>query len=307
MLDNNEKGGNPSKFPVGALGDAFYTFFANFSHQICHAMGLKDASPNTKCQIGNSQPYLKGSQDNNLNTLMSFKNAPHSYRLDVQGNNSEYTYQLIPTYPSLYTPADIAALQYMYGAKTEYEGNPSNYFYDSNSEYPWWLYQTLWAPNGTRLNYFGSRDCIVDLRPGGYSSMGLLRNTDLIAGIKDNFLKQGVSEEKAKIYADNIINKNPEVKSKIFNASKTVALAYGSYYSVVRGGRGNDKFYAGNYSTTVDGGAGKDTLYLIGSAKDWITTNLSDGQTYTQKKTGQVITAKGIEAIAYYKANALAL
>jgi hypothetical protein len=86
----------------------------------------------------------------------------------------------------------------------------------------------------------------------------------------------------------------------------TLGLAWGIYYSKITGGGGNDRLYAGTYSTTVDGSLGTDTLYLQGASKDWTAADAAGGKTYTHKASGQEITAKGIEAVAYYKATALA-
>ena len=86
----------------------------------------------------------------------------------------------------------------------------------------------------------------------------------------------------------------------LYNGKNTMALSYGSQYKKVVGGAAADKFYAGTYSTDVNGGDGVDTLYLQGTAKDWVVDRAAGSA--TAKTGGAIIRFSNMEAIAYYKA-----
>jgi hypothetical protein len=79
-----------------------------------------------------------------------------------------------------------------------------------------------------------------------------------------------------------------------------MALSYGSQFTKVVGGTAADKFYASNYSTDVNGGEGVDTLYLQGTAKDWVIDRASGNA--AAKSGGATIKFSSIEAIAFYQA-----
>jgi hypothetical protein len=126
-----------------------------------------------------------------------------------------------------------------------------------------------------------------------------------VADFKAQLVTKGFSDSKANAAAISVMSslKAKKADATLYNGKNTMALSYGSQYSKVLGGKAADKFYAGTYSTDVDGGEGVgvvDTLYLQGSAKDWV-VDRAEGRA-TAKAGGAVIKFSNMEAIAYYKA-----
>jgi len=277
---------------------AWYTLI----HELGHAMGLKHPGAYNAGGGKAPPPYLSGSKDNRITTVMSYKDAPGTVNVSVAGSNSGYSYTYSGISLTSYKVLDIAALQYLYGANTSTQAQDLTVGDGFKS------YQAVWAPgNGIKLDASTTtRTNVFDLRPGGYSSISILSNNDQINSIKASFTSQGVSDANAQKFAQEIAT-SKVLKGKLFDGKNTLGLAWGSAFQQVTGGASDDRFYAGGYSSTVIGGSGNDTLFLQGKATNWTESSIADGKTFTNKTTGSVITAKGIEMVKYYSANGSAI
>ena len=265
-------------------------------HEVGHAMGLKHPGPYNAGGGSTPGPYLPKPVDNRITSVMSYINAPGSQKLTVtKGVNSGYSYSSNGISPTTYQVLDIAALQYMYGANKNTTASDIT-LTDSDTKY-----QAVWAPKGVTVDASATeRKNVFDLRAGFYSSISIRSTNDQVADIKASFVSQGVADATAQAYANNIVNNTKSLKGQIFDGRKTLGLAWGSQMKEVKGGKGDDSFYASDYSTTIDGGSGNDTLYLQGTAKLWTSATANGVTTYTNVVTNKTISAKGIEAIKYY-------
>lgn len=303
MLDNRDSEGTETNTGAELQDKTSYAWYT-LIHELGHAMGLKHPGPYNAGGGKAPPPYLSGSKDNRITTVMSYKDAPGTINVSVSGTSTQYSYSYQGTSPTSYKALDIAALQYIYGA------NRSTTAEAIDVADGFKAYQAVWAPLGVALDASDtSRTNVFDLRPGGYSSISVLSSADQLAALSADVKAKvaGVSDVSATSIATNIL-KNKALKGKVYNGTNTMGLAWGSKYTEVTGGSGADRFYAGAYSATVDGGTGSDTLYLQGKVTEWTSATLQDGsKTYINQKTGAVITAKGIEAVAYYKSTAKAV
>jgi hypothetical protein len=164
-------------------------------------------------------------------------------------------------------------------------------------------FETVWAPQGVELNAAATtRSNLFDLRAGGYSSISVRTEASNLADFKTQLVTKGFSESNAKTVASSVMSslKAKKADATLYNGKNSLALSYGSQYKKVVGGTAADVFYAGTYSTDVNGEDGVDTLYLQGSAKDWVVDR--NAGSATAKAGGAVIKFSNIEAIAYYKA-----
>lgn len=301
MLDNQDASGatNIGEQLEDKTSYAWYTLI----HEVAHSMGLKHPGPYNAGGGKTPGPYLTTAKDNRLTTVMSYKDGPGSQKVNVSLSGNGFSYAATGIAPTSYKVLDIAALQYLYGANTQTQAA------DVSVADGYALYNTLWAPQGVKLNASETtRTNVFDMRAGYYSSVSILSTNDQITAYKASFKSQGDSDAAAETHANQLVTGTAALKGKLFNGKNTLGLAWGSSYSQISGGAADDRFYASTYSSTVIGGAGNDTLYLQGKATDWTVAVGSDGaMTYTAKSNGAVITAKGIEAVRYYNKTAAAV
>ena len=302
MLDNRDQFGFATSTAAQLKDRSSYAWYT-LIHELGHSMGLKHPGNYNAGGGTTPGPYLPAARDHRGTTVMSYKDAPGSLALSVNGSDMGYSYGYKSITPTTYKILDIAALQYMYGANTNAAAQELKVG-DSYKDYA-----ALWAPQGVRLDASATtRTNVFDLRPGAYSSIAVQTSSDQIASLKTQFVNKGVSEARSLTYATTLVNNTKALKGRLFDGRNTLGLAWGSRLTEVAGGAASDRFYAGTYSTAVAGGAGNDTLYLQGSAKDWLRSRAGDGaDVFTSKANGAVITARGIEAVSYYAATATAV
>jgi serralysin len=107
-------------------------------HEIGHAMGLKhpgnyNGSSSGLTENPGDPPYLPFDKDNTRNTIMSY-NAAYSRFSDPNGGN-----------PQSLMAYDIRALQYLYGVRSDFNGDNNVYKFDSSN---FNTVQTIWDGGG---------------------------------------------------------------------------------------------------------------------------------------------------------------
>jgi hypothetical protein len=174
--------------------------------------------------------------------------------------------------PSTYMMFDMAALQYLYGVG---DGVGAEKYQVSSFTADWTGMQTLWMPTAGEIDASAvSNANIIDLRAGAFSSINVIP-----ASITDSF--------------------PPSLKNTAtYMGLNNVGLAYGSQVTQVKGGSSDDVFYTSNLSdATIDGGAGEnDTVYLAGTAADWVIRNNS----YVNDNLHRTVRLTNVEIVKYY-------
>ena len=158
MLANDQA--TNSTFTNGSYG------LLTLLHEMGHTLGLKHPGNYNAGGGGMPGPYLSKADDNRRNTIMSYYGAS-----GISAN------------PQTLMAYDIAALQYLYGANR----NPTNTealakrqtttFTDG-----WAGLETLWTPQGASIDLSAmTKDNVVDLREGAFSSIGSTKNNVSLA------------------------------------------------------------------------------------------------------------------------------
>jgi serralysin len=197
---------NSSPFP-GNVG------FDTLVHEIGHAIGLKHPGNYNVTSGGTEGPYLPYSQDNNRYTIMSYHRQPLS-DYDVYGSA-----------PALY---DVAAVQYLYGAKTSVRQFDDNYSF-SNTTAP--FTKVIWdgGGNDTINASMQTQRVKIDLSQGAFSSIGVS------------------SSSYGYYYLPSV-------------ATDNVSIAFGADIENAIGGSGSDTLTGNSLNNTLSGGLGGDTL-----------------------------------------------
>jgi hypothetical protein len=144
----------------------------------------------------------------------------------------------------------------------------------------WSGMQTLWTPaNGVIDASAVNNANIIDLRAGAFSSINVIPTS-----ITDSF------PDSLKTAAT-------------YMGLNNVGLAYGSQVTTAKGGSVSDVFYTSAAAdVAIDGGDGNDTVYLAGTAADWVQ---SQG-TYTNAKLSRSVSLSSVEVVKYYNADTYA-
>jgi hypothetical protein len=267
FLDNSA-GNTNTNMTQGSYG------WQTLIHEIGHTLGLKH--PGNYNASGGTMPgpFLPKALDSRLYTLMSYNNPAGSMEVTLTG--SRYSGSTLN--PSTYMMFDMAALQFMYGVGN---GQGVSDYQVTSFTADWSGMQTLWTPEGGVLDASAVTNAnIMDLRAGAFSSINVIPKS-----ITDSF---PTSLKTAATYM----------------GLNNVGLAYGSHISTAKGGSASDVFYTSTTAdVSIEGGDGNDTVYLAGTAADWVE---SQG-TYTNAKLTRSVSLSSVEVIKYYNADAYAI
>ncbi len=244
-------------------------------HEIGHTLGLKHPGNYNASGGGSPGPFLTKAYDTRQYTLMSYNNPTGTMKVNATTtNNITYRYSASSVSPSTYMMFDIGALQFMYGKGTA-QGLDA---YQTNTfTADWSGMQTLWMPEGGVIDASAVDNAnIIDLREGAFSSINVIPTS-----VIDSF---PASLRTAATYM----------------GLNNVGLAYGTQVASATGGTSGDVFYTSTSSDVeIDGGDGNDTVYLAGTASEWITQN----NVYTNARLSRSVTLTNVEAVKFYNAD----
>jgi hypothetical protein len=247
-------------------------------HEIGHTLGLKH--PGNYNASGGSVPgpFLPKATDNRLYTLMSYNNPAGSTLVKSTATAGGTSYTGTVVNPSTYMMYDMAALQFLYGKG---DGQGMGDYQVTSFTANWSGMETLWTPTGGEIDASAvSNANIIDLRAGAFSSINVIPKS-----ITDSFPGQLKT-------------------AATYMGLNNVGLAYGSQVATAKGGSAGDVFYTSTAAdVTIDGGAGDDTVYLAGTAADWV----ANQGTYTNAKLSRSVSLSNVELVKYYNADTSAI
>ncbi|MEO7221003.1 MAG: M10 family metallopeptidase, partial [Devosia sp.] len=251
--DSSEIGGDAffNPFDYDAPDQGTYAYLTVL-HEMGHALGLDHGQDGT-----GALPTDHDSLEYSVMTYRSFVGADLNGYTAAEGS-----------YPLTLMLADIAALQYMYGAN--YATNAGNSTYEWDPSTGEWtingvsqgqstdntVFMTVWDGGGTDTYDFSSysSDLKVDLRPGEWTTTSSTQLANLGMG---EFARGNIAN--AWLYQD-------DTASLIENAiggSGNDLLAGNETTNVLKGGNGNDSLNGLAGNDTIWGGQGNDTCYFL--------------------------------------------
>ena len=165
--------------------------FLTLLHETGHAIGLKHPhDTGSASDFGISTPVVLPftgtdtlTEASTQTMVMAYNDIPGIGDLDGLSLQSDFA----PTTPMR---ADIAALQYLYGANVSYNAGDTVYTFREDSRYN----ETLWDAGGNdTIVATGTRDAFINLQSGSWSKLGTpitfsTRNADLsVAAVQSQF------------------------------------------------------------------------------------------------------------------------
>jgi len=164
---------------------------------------------------------------------------------------------------------DIQAIQYIYGANNKYKNGDDIYSFDAINPF----LKTIWDSGGndtiTASNF--NTKCIIDLRPGHYSTISVL--SDPTSGIP--------------------WTKGPPTPTYDYNPN--LGIAYNCIIENAVGGSGDDEIFGNQANNLIDGGDGIDNAVFQSTFRSAKITRKSDGTIIISSFIDGTDTLTGIE------------
>jgi hypothetical protein len=205
-------------------------------HEIGHAIGLSHPFDG-----GSATTATLASNDNQRHTVMTYTQTDRNIYYAVSAGG------LVGATTNASTPGvyDVAAIEYMYGAITD--ANTGNTIYslgDWNPDDPF-LIRTLVDSGGTdTIDASGqTRESIIDLTPGSFSSIGIYSQADQVA------------------YFQNLTGLTYTLSDPdLYTGADNVGIAFSATIENAYGGAGNDTITGNTADNTLRGNGGNDTI-----------------------------------------------
>lgn len=200
--------------------------FESLVHELGHALGLKHPFEGTA--------VLPAATSTTQYSVMAYTEAAHSLYVSIGHSGNTWSWSsgnIQPSTPMLY---DIQAMQYLYGANTNYNTGDNVYTFDPAVPF----IKTIWDAGGKdtlSVSNF-TLGCTLDLRPGAYSKISYL--DDISAPV----------------------TWTTPPPTPTFDGTDDLAIAYGCVIENAIGGSGNDTLIGNDANNSLTGGAGNDIL-----------------------------------------------
>jgi len=223
-------------------------FLRVVTHEIGHALGLKHPfGENDSLGNGAAGPFLPEADDNVQNTIMSYTG--------VEPN------------PGQFSPLDIAALQYIYGAAAGYHGGDTRYTIGRD-----YLMIGDGSGNDTIDGAAQTQDLTLSLEQGAWSYVGAKAET--ITGRGQITIDIGTVIENAIGGSGNDFILGNALANSISGGAGSDRLDGGAGNDLLRGDGGDDR---------LDGGAGRDTAAYAGARAGYTIAQAGAGLLVTDK------------------------
>jgi hypothetical protein len=202
-------------------------------HEIGHALGLKHPFEKS---YDNSAEIAAG-YDSHLHTVMSYSTKPFA-----QGVTADFH----PTTPMY---LDLVAMRHLYGQDTRTNAGNTKYVFAAGQKY----WQTIDDAAGKdTISYAGSMDCVIDLRPGRFSTL-----SDPIT-FSDGTSTRGTVSIGPGVVIETAVGGSGS--DAITGNGANNVLKGGDGRDRLIDGAGNDQLFGGRDDDYLRGGKGKDSF-----------------------------------------------
>lgn len=288
-------------------GEYTFDYFATI-HEMGHAIGL--AHPFAGASPFVAKPELAGTEHFSRNTVMSYnfddRNGYFDFSTLASGYSSSNWKHVYPITPMIY---DIAYGEELYGAETTTNTGNTRYSFDVNPVTLETIYDsggedTLDASNQTRQN-------IIDLTPGGFSSIGLLADR---AAAQAYYEGLGISAGAVSGWfgvfdatARSMMTANAsDFTDGVYRGQDNVAIAFSTTIENAKGGSGNDQITGNDADNLLEGNDGDDTItggrgndIIDGGSGSDTSIFLGNAAAYRVKREGSSVTVTDLTSARY--------
>ena len=280
---------------TAAEGDVFldsemrsqYTFAAGDQgymtvwHELGHAMGLNHPFDGTYT--------LSKSLDNWANSIMSYTPSKSLVLNFTSVGNQVNVRAAYNASPADFTLLDVAALQAMYGANTDYATGDNTYSVDAVNKKT----LTIWDAGGndTIDASTATGQSIIDMRPGQLASIDIQTIAMQAAATKAAYAAQGLTGSWVTDWVDSVYA-TPDYASKLYTGENNLVSTYGTIIENVKTGAGNDTVKDNAVNNTITTGSGDDAIYLGRGGFDTVNGGSGTDTVYLEVLKADVQTGK---------------
>ncbi|GAB2948501.1 M10 family metallopeptidase [Aquaspirillum soli] len=231
------------KFAAGDQG------YMTVWHELGHAMGLEHPFEGTYT--------LSKSLDNWANSIMSYTPSKSLVLKFTASGNSANVAADYNAAPADFTLLDVAALQAMYGANTNYATGDNTYSVDAVNKKT----LTIWDAGGndTIDASTATGQSIIDMRAGQLASIDIQTIAMQAAVTKAYYQSMGLNGMDS--WVDSVYA-TPDYASKLYTGENNLVITYGTIIENVKTGAGNDTVKDNAVNNTITTGSGDDAIYL---------------------------------------------
>ncbi|WP_343731966.1 M10 family metallopeptidase C-terminal domain-containing protein [Duganella sp.] len=246
--------------PTGMWGAGSYNYMS-LIHELGHALGLKHPFEGAT--------VLDSDFDNRQYTVMAYEDPPHDLFVDVTDDGSTHSWSSFYVSPQTPMVADIAVIQYLYGANMSYHSGDDVYTFDPSTPF----LRTIWDAGGNDTISVANftNGCVIDLLDGTYSSIAIPSDTGA-----------GYSWTKAP-------------PTPTYDGTDNLGIALGAVIENAIGGSGDDILWGNEVNNHLQGNAGFnllngyggiDTVVYTGKFADYTVSVESDGYYQVAARNG---------------------
>ena len=264
-------------FDSGGIGDGGSNFYAAL-HELGHAIGLSHPFDGSSA----SGSTLSASDDTQRYSVMSYTRDDRNKVLDYGADGASTSYDIYASTPMI---LDIMAMDQIYGLDTEYNNGDNVYDFAIDPK----ILMTIYDTGGidTIDASAQTRDSIIDLNAGNYSSIGIYTEAEQVTDLVAKVEGYGYSGDSIQTYV-NALNSNSSTNERLYTGEDNVGIANGVEIENAIGGSGDDQLIGNNLANRFTGNAGDDTIN--GGLGDDIAVFNGDESDYTITDNSGVLT-----------------
>jgi fermentation-respiration switch protein FrsA (DUF1100 family) len=255
-------------------------------HEIGHALGLKHPFEGIH--------QLPVEEENTQYTVMTYT-AKGVTGIDFgHEEGSCIAHFPFDKFPDAFQLYDVAALQALYGANTDYASEADRYDLSSLTDNG--DYTLIWDAGGNdTIDLSGTtKENKIFLAEGKLSSVDIDSTEEQIERTVENYLLQGCSEAEVREWVESVYS-DPDVQQYLYTGEDTLSIAQGVLIENVVTGSGDDIIYGNSLDNLIVSGEGNDWIYLSDGGYDIVMGGRGNDKVYVEGVSSEYL-LKDVEA-----------